>query len=276
MDGRAVGHRVEVLRHEALEERRRVRAVDDDETTTDRSTSTGPSIVTPAASRERRQVACRGRRGEQRPAPCCGTRGPRARVGVGDDPGAGLHARPAAAPHHRADRDRGVEVAGEVEVADDPGVRAALHRLELVDDLHRPHLGRAADRARRGTSRAARRPRSGRRRGRPTTWRREVHDVRVALERHELIDLLGPELHDPADVVAGQVDEHHVLGPLLGVLAELGGEPPVVLLAAAAEAGAGDRPADDPARRAPAPSARATSRRAWPPRGAGSTCTATG
>ena len=91
-------------------------------------------------------------------------------IGVGDDPGPGLHARLAVAPDHRADRDRGVEVAGEVEVADDAGVRAALRRLELVDDLHRPHLGRAAHRARRErgpqhVDRVARR-----RRARRTTW----------------------------------------------------------------------------------------------------------
>ena len=47
---------------------------------------------------------------------------------------------------------------------------------------------------------------------------REVHHVRVALEHHQLVDLLGAELHDPADVVAGEVDEHHVLGALLRVL----------------------------------------------------------
>ena len=53
---------------------------------------------------------------------------------------------PCRRPHeHRADGDRGVEVAAEVDVADDAGVRPALDRLELVDDLHRPHLRRAAD-----------------------------------------------------------------------------------------------------------------------------------
>ena len=41
----------------------------------------------------------------------------------------------------------------------------------------------------------------------------------VALERHHLVDLLGAEPHHAADVVAGEVDEHHVLGDLLRVLA---------------------------------------------------------
>ena len=50
---------------------------------------------------------------------------------------------------------------------------------------------------------------------------REVHDVAVALQRHQLVDRLGAELDHPAHVVAGQVDQHHVLGPLLGVLGQL-------------------------------------------------------
>ena len=53
--------------------------------------------------------------------------------------------------------------------------------------------------------------------------------MRVALERHQLLDVLGAELHDPADVVAREVDEHHVLGALLRVLDELGREALVVL-----------------------------------------------
>ena len=75
--------------------------------------------------------------------------------------------------------------------------------------------------------------------------RGEVHHVAVALERHHLVDLLGAEADDPADVVAGQVDEHDVLGELLRVLAQLGRQAPVVLVGAAPAAGAGDRPGDD-------------------------------
>ena len=56
-----------------------------------------------------------------------------------------------------------------------------------------------------------------------------------------------PNVHDPADVVAGEVDEHHVLGELLGVLAQLGAEAAVLLVGATPAAGAGDRPGDDPA-----------------------------
>ena len=45
------------------------------------------------------------------------------------------------------DGDRGVGVAGEVEVADDAAVQPAPGRLQLVDDLHRPRLRRPGQRA---------------------------------------------------------------------------------------------------------------------------------
>jgi len=68
--------------------------------------------------------------------------------------------------------------------------------------------------------------------------------VRVPLQRHELFDLLGSEGHDPADVVAGEIDEHDVLGPLLRVLRELRGHAAIVLLGTTAAARARDRTAD--------------------------------
>ena len=76
--------------------------------------------------------------------------------------------------------------------------------------------------------------------------RRQVHHVAVALERHQLVDVHPAEAGDAPDVVAGEVDEHHVLGPLLRVLGQLGGHAPVVLVGGAALAGAGDRPARSP------------------------------
>ena len=62
----------------------------------------------------------------------------------------------------------------------------------------------------------------------------------VVLERHHLVELLGAELDDPTDVVAGQVDQHHVLGDLLRVLAQLGAEATVLFVGAAPAAGTGD------------------------------------
>ena len=67
----------------------------------------------------------------------------------------------------------------------------------------------------------------------------------VTLEHHQLFHLFGAELHDPPDVVAGQVDQHDVLGALLGMFRELGGHAPVVGVGAAPATGARDRPADD-------------------------------
>ena len=84
------------------------------------------------------------------PPPCCGTRGPRRRDRCRPRcPAPACSARALRADEHGADGDGGVEVAGEVDVADDAGVGPALDRLELVDDLHGPHLRRAAHRARR-------------------------------------------------------------------------------------------------------------------------------
>ena len=93
-------------------------------------------------------------------------------VAVGDDAGAGLDGGGAVGRHqHGADGDGGVEVAGEVEVADHAGVRAPLGRLQLVDDLHGPHLRRARDGAgRQGGPQHVDRAR-GRRAGGPTPAR---------------------------------------------------------------------------------------------------------
>ena len=70
----------------------------------------------------------------------------------------------------------------------------------------------------------------------------QVHDVAVALDGHQLVDRLGAELDHPPHVVAGQVDQHDVLGQLLGVLDQLAGQQAVLLLGGAPRPGAGDGP----------------------------------
>ena len=60
-----------------------------------------------------------------------------------------------------------------------------------------------------------------------------MHHVAVPLEGHELVYLLAAVLDNPTDIVTGEIDEHHVLGALFGVLGELAREAPVVLLVAA-------------------------------------------
>ena len=52
---------------------------------------------------------------------------------------------------------------------------------------------------------------------------------------------------DAADVVAAEIEQHQVLGPLLRIGQQLGGERPVLLRRGAAPAGAGDRPDGHPA-----------------------------
>ena len=54
-----------------------------------------------------------------------------------------------------------------------------------------------------------------RRRARRSTRAHDVHHVAVALDRHELRHLHAAEAADAPEVVAAEVDEHDVLGPLL-------------------------------------------------------------
>ena len=68
-----------------------------------------------------------------------------------------------------------------------------------------------------------------------------MHDVAVGLDLHQLVDRDGAVLADAAEVVAAEVDEHHVLGALLLVGEQLGGDAAVLLGARAARARAGDR-----------------------------------
>jgi hypothetical protein len=51
-----------------------------------------------------------------------------------------------------------------------------------------------------------------------------VHDVREALDGEEVAHLHRPGRGDAAEVVPSEVDEHHVLGPLLLVGEELARE----------------------------------------------------
>ena len=140
------------------------------------------------------------------------------RNAVGDDAGPGLHRGLPVAHKEGSDRDRGVDVAGEVEVADHTAVGATLHRFEFVDDFHRPHLGGSRERAgrQRGPEHIDRRLAFGQL---PRHLRCEVHDVAVTLEHKPFVDLFGTEGHDPTNIVAGQVEQHHVFGDFLGVLA---------------------------------------------------------
>ena len=56
-----------------------------------------------------------------------------------------------------------------------------------------------------------------------------MHDVRVALGDHEIGQAHGVEFADAADVVAGEVDEHDVLGAFLRIGEQFRREPVVLL-----------------------------------------------
>lgn len=140
----------------------------------------------------------------------------------------------------RADRDRRVGIAGEVEVADDAAVGAAARHLELTDDLHGAQLRRSRQGARRE---ARHRHVQARDAGPddPGDGGLEVHDVRIAADVHEPGDGDGARHADTAEVVASEVDEHEVFGALLLVGEQLIGQAAVLGLVPAPRAGAGDR-----------------------------------
>ena len=68
-----------------------------------------------------------------------------------------------------------------------------------------------------------------------------MHDVRVGLDAHERLDVHAAELAHPPEVVAAEVDQHHVLGALLLVGQQVLGDRLVLVERRAARARAGDR-----------------------------------
>src|SRR3984957_3989285 len=161
-------------------------------------------------------------------------------LGVGDRPTAGLHVRDPVLDDDGADVDRGVEVACIAEVADRAAIAATLGGLQLVDYLHRAHLRGARERARwqYGAQRVHRTDVLAQGAGDRGD---DVHNVAVGLDLHQLVDHDAAVLAHASQVVASQVDEHHVLGALLLVFQQLVGDAPILLRACAARARTGDR-----------------------------------
>ena len=69
--------------------------------------------------------------------------------------------------------------------------------------------------------------------------------MRIALHLHQPVDADGAGPRDAADVVAAEVDQHHVLGALLQVAEQLSLQPRVFSRVRAAAARAGQRPGLD-------------------------------
>ncbi len=68
----------------------------------------------------------------------------------------------------------------------------------------------------------------------------------VTFQGHQLVDGLGAEVDHLPHIVAGQIHQHDVLGALLRVLRQLGGQAAVVRVGPAPSPGPGDRPRYDP------------------------------
>src|SRR5207237_4684515 len=162
-------------------------------------------------------------------------------IRVGHDPAARVVAYRAAGHDRRPDGEAELEVAARIEEAERAGVRTARPGLELADDLHGTHLGSARDRAAR--ERGAQEIRQADLEAQPARNRRhEVVHRRMALDHRVTLDGNRTHLAHAPEVVALEVDDHHVLGALLRVAEELRGERRVVARAVATRARALDGP----------------------------------
>src|SRR5207253_8837323 len=138
-------------------------------------------------------------------------------VGVDHDPSTGVRVSRVFGYDDRSNGDVEVRRPVESEIPDAPGVDAALHAFELVDDLHRPDLRGARDGA----------PREGRAEqvvdgsiaAEGAAHRRDelVHGG-VALELREVIDRYRPGLTDAPQVAAHEVDDHRKLCAVLAAV----------------------------------------------------------
>ena len=142
-------------------------------------------------------------------------------IGVGDDARARLQVRDPVRDHHRAQCDAGVHRPIRKGVQHGAAVRPPPEPFELRDQLHRAHLRSAADRAR-GEARPEHLERRHPVAQLADDLRDEVRDVGEPLDLHVAGHVDGARLADAGEVVAAEVDEHHVLGAIL-----LGGEQPL-------------------------------------------------
>ena len=158
----------------------------------------------------------------------------------GDDTGTRVDVRLAVLEHGAPDGDRRVEIAVVAEIADRPAVQPAPLAFRRGDELHRPDLRGAGQRACR-EDRPERIERVEVRLEPRLDVRHEMEHVAVALDLHVLADRHGPRPGDAAQIVAAQVDEHHVFGAFLGVALELLGQQRVFASVSPARPRTGDR-----------------------------------
>src|SRR5471030_2858030 len=135
--------------------------------------------------------------------------------GIGDDASGGLHVQHAVLDDASADGDRHVHLAAEGQVAAGAAVDAALGDFQFVDHFHRAHFRRAGQRTGRegGTQHVEV--------GQAVLQLAfdvgdDVLDVRIFFDHQAVGDVDATDLGDAPQVIAGQVDQHHVFGDFLG------------------------------------------------------------
>ena len=138
-----------------------------------------------------------------------------------------------------AQGDAGVKLAVEAEITHGSGIGGAGRRLHGADDLHRANLRRTAHRACREGG-----PEHIQRGMIPGEAARDigddVHDVAVTLDRHEVGQFDAAEFGNPSHIIAGEINEHQVLGTLLGIIEQFQPESLISLGGRTPLAGPGD------------------------------------
>ena len=147
------------------------------------------------------------------------------RHAVGHHACGGLHIQHLVFDDAGANGNGQIHIPRKAQVTTRAAIQAALGGLELVDQLHGVHLGRARERARRECGFEHIHA------GALVTLcvigqnafhiAHDVHDVAVALDHKCLGHFHTANLGDAANVVARQVDQHHMLGTLFGVVDQL-------------------------------------------------------
>src|SRR4029077_16222762 len=118
--------------------------------------------------------------------------------GIGDQPRPGLHGSQPFLYDQSANRDTGIEIAGEIEIKNGSGVDAATRRFQLVNDFHGANLGRTGDGSRgEAGSESVEDIDIG---AKPAAERGDqMHDVGIALYKLEAFDLNGAVFADAAE-----------------------------------------------------------------------------
>src|SRR6266436_10312722 len=124
--------------------------------------------------------------------------------------------------HCASQRDAGIKISIEPEVADRARVTAAPRVFQFANDLHRADFGSAGDGSRRkGRSNCVKHATTAAQTAHYVGH--DVHDMAVALDLHELCYSNGAEFCHSTDVIACEIDKHDVLGALLRIRQQLGG-----------------------------------------------------